>query len=370
MGVKQKKRRRIPWIWVVVAVVALLIVLMGLAQKPPEELADPVTSALAVRVLAIEAREVPDRITLPGRLDPLQDVLLAAEQDGPVTTVAVDRGDGVTQGQVLLEVDSQLWDIALERAQIDLQEADRDLARYKELVETGGVSRQELDRLAARRDLAAAAVREMEVQVRKTQVRSPLDGRVEDRLVELGEYVTKGMPVVRILDRRGVKLVVDVPERDVRALKEGMALPFTVSSLPGLNFTGTVSFIAGRAEPRSNAYRVEAVTGPVDARLVPGMLAKTEFTRAVLSDAIAIPLAAVIPRKGEHVVYLAEDGRAVRRVVRLHSLIGADAVIASGLDVGDQICVEGHRMLQDGQPVKILPEPAGITDEDESGAAQ
>jgi len=74
--------------------------------------------------------------------------------------------------------------------------------------------------------------------------------------------------------------------------------------------------------------------------------------RALREGAIAVPLAAVIPRRGEHMVYVVENGVAVRRVVGLDSLAGQEAVINRGLQPGERLVVEGHRGLQDGVAVR------------------
>jgi len=72
---------------------------------------------------------------------------------------------------------------------------------------------------------------------------------------------------------------------------------------------------------------------------------------------IAIPLAAILPRKGEHLVFVAQNGRALRRRVQIDALIGHEAVLSEGLNPGERLIVEGHRGLQDGLPVEVV-EPA------------
>ena len=81
------------------------------------------------------------------------------------------------------------------------------------------------------------------------------------------------------------------------------------------------------------------------------MIAQVALVRKEREGALVVPLAAVVPRKGEHYVFAAVDGRAVRKRVRIAALTGHEAVLESGVAPGDRIVVEGHRGLQDGMPV-------------------
>jgi multidrug efflux pump subunit AcrA (membrane-fusion protein) len=88
-----------------------------------------------------------------------------------------------------------------------------------------------------------------------------------------------------------------------------------------------------------------------DSRLRAGMIAEVALVRGVAEQAIVLPLAAVVPHKGDYVVFVVEDGHAVRRLVRIDSFVGHEAVIRSGLSAGERVVIEGQRTLQDGMPV-------------------
>ena len=98
----------------------------------------------------------------------------------------------------------------------------------------------------------------------------------------------------------------------------------------------------------TSAFRVEAVVANPAGELKPGMIASVQFKRGARDGAIVIPLAAVVPARGEHVVFVAKDDRAERRVVRIAAIAGQSAVIESGVDAGDEVIIRGHRALIDG----------------------
>jgi RND family efflux transporter MFP subunit len=179
-------------------------------------------------------------------------------------------------------------------------------------------------------------------------------GRVEERRVEPGERVGEGQAVMRVVVLDPLKVEVEVPERDIGCVSPGAAVPFTAARASGGAFTGRVTFVAAQAHPDSNTFRVDlTVSGAADA-LRPGMVVDVQLPRGRSAGVVVVPLHAVIPRKGDHIVFLAGEGdRAVSRVVRIDRIVGAEAVLASGLAPGDRLIVEGHRMLQDGMRLQL-----------------
>ena len=137
-----------------------------------------------------------------------------------------------------------------------------------------------------------------------------------------------------------------------RAAEEVPARPaFTLAALPGREFTGATTFVSSQADRASNAFAAELEADNADGALKAGMIAQVALVRKEREGALVVPLAAVVPRKGEHYVFAAVDGRAVRKRVRIAALTGHEAVLESGVAPGDRIVVEGHRGLQDGMKV-------------------
>jgi membrane fusion protein (multidrug efflux system) len=179
---------------------------------------------------------------------------------------------------------------------------------------------------------------------------------VNDRQVEPGEYIHSGTPVFKVVNIDRLKLVLDIPERDITAISDGKHIPFTVNALPGQTFTGTVRFVAVLAARQSNAFRVEAHVENPDHILLPGMIARADVIRGVLTDSMVVPLSAIVPKKGDHVVFINDAGHALRRVVHIHRITGSNAILSSGLSQGDALIVQGHRSLVDGAPVRAVNE--------------
>ncbi len=345
-------------LWSMLVLMVVGIVVLG-GMKTPEEVVETVSEkAVTVRALVVEPRVIDDRVVLPGRVEADKSAQLAAEKNGRIVEVIVDRGDRVKAGQVLLRIDGRHWDVYGRQAAIELADAERDLARWEKLKGEGAVSSSEFDAMKRRRDLAEVAADEAAVHVSQCDIVSPIDGVVDARFVEPGEYLVEGQRVFTIVNRELLNVVVRVPEKDIGAVKQGMRLTMHSDALPGFDLVGRVNFIAQAGDATANTFAVElAVENPPSA-LRPGMVVDVDLLREVRQDAIVVPLAAVIPKRGDHVVFIVKDGLAVLRVVRIDAIVGADVVLASGLEPGVRLVVEGHRTLQDGVPVVIDSEMA------------
>ena len=263
------------------------------------------------------------------------------------------RATGSRPAKCSCESTTGSWKETLRQAEIENREAGKELARWEELQKAGAVSTSEFDRIRTRKDMAEVALEQARVAVSQCEVRSPIDGLVDDRNAEVGEYATEGMPVFTVIDISRVKLAFDVPERDATAVKTGDRVPFRVAALSSETFTGEVTFVSSLAGRDSNSFRVECVTDNADGRLKAGMIADVALVRRMREDAIVVPLRTVIPKRGEYVVFVVENGKAAQRLVKVDFMTDRDAVIAAGLEAGDAVVVEGSRTLVDGIAVEV-----------------
>ena len=340
-------------VWGALTLVVALIVTFGALKKRPEPVAAEEEKAVAVRTIALEPRTVQDVLSLAARIEPLQEANLATERAGRVVEILVDKGQTVAAGQPLLRVDGRLWDAARRRAEIEARDAERDWKRWQELEKTGAVSASEYESVARRRDAAKIALDEAETMLSQCEVRAPFAGTVVDRLVEVGDYANEGQAVLRLIRLDRVKVAFDVPEQALAGLQPGQEKTFTLAALPGREFAGTATFVSSQADRASNSFAAELEADNADGALKAGMIAQVALVRRERAGAVAVPLAAIVPRKGEHYVFAVENGHAVRKRVQIAALVGSEAVLESGVAAGDQIVVEGPRGLQDGMAVAV-----------------
>ncbi len=339
-------------LWLIVGLMIFFVFLSVTLRREEEELETPPERAIPVETVHVEAQPARDIIQLPGRVEADIRSRLAVDKGGRVVEILADRGDVVEAGQVLLRIDDRAWKKLLNQAEIELADAERAYHRWHQLAASGMISTGEYDTVRTRLDRARVGVEDAELHVEQCRVISPAAGVINDRFVEVGEFAPEGSAVLEFVVTDPAKLTLHVPERDVASVKVGEAISFVVSVLPGKSFEGVITHVAEAGSAANNSFRVEARVDNPDRHLRPGMIATTRLVRERHDEAIVIPLSAVIPRLGEHFVFLARDDRAIRRLVKIDRILGADVMLADGLEVGDELVLEGHRMLIDGSLIE------------------
>lgn len=341
-------------LWIAVALaIALILLLALLPDRKPDDV-DDTAEIFLVRTLTVQPRSLVQTIALPGQLIPSRSVMLAAEIGGVITELAVDKGDVVAAGDLLAKIDHRHWETQYRQAEIEEHDAQRDLQRWQQMLSEAAVSQSEFDAVKRRSQLAAIALEQAQIQLDKSTVRAPFDGVIDDRLLEVGAFINEGQALFRLIENHPMKITLHVPERDVARIRPHDLLTVRAHALGNTNsFSARVTFVGHEATPPTFSYPAELVLDDPPPNLRPGMIVDVEMERAVLENAMAVPLAAVIPRRGEHVVFLYRDGIAERTVVWINTMLNGEVVIKSGLEPGDIVIVSGHRTLQDGAAVEI-----------------
>lgn len=345
---------------VVLSVVA--VVLLTVLSSEKEVTAQREEERTAVTIYTAQATTLDDELELPGRLAVYDEVTVAAEQSGRVISVDVREGRSVGEGEVLLRIDDRLWQKRVQSAEIRLRDARRDLRRMEELFREGAVSESELEAVQTAEESAAIALEEAQIQLERCTPLSPVNGVAEQVYVSAGEYVNPGQPIVRILETDRIKVLFDLPERDVRTIDHERSFRVKVHALPDEEISGTVYYVATNANPANNAYRVELLVDNERALLRGGMIVQVVFLRATLENVVTLPLDTVVPMEGEHVVYVDQEGLAVRRIVRIKRIVDSRAVISDGVEAGDRVIRDGNRAVADGSRVVVIDDwaPAPI----------
>ena len=341
-------------LWIIVALAALLITILALhSQDEPDEVADE-TEAELVRVMTVEPRDLVQKVRLPGQVLPNRSVMLAAEIGGVITEMKTTKGAEVEKGEVLARIDHRHWEAQHRQAKVEERDATRDLARWQQMAEEGAVSQSEFDAVKRRQELAEIALEQAQIQLDKSYLRAPTDGIIDDKLLEAGSFAPEGQAVFRFIEPTPMKATVHIPERDISMLRPGQRINLHAHALEkNTPIAARVDFVSQEAPAPTFSYATELIIDAPPTGLRPGMIVDVEIERAVLDNVLALPLTAVVPRRGEHVVFRYRNGIAERTVVWIETMLNDEVVIKSGIEAGDKIVVAGQRALQDGVAVEI-----------------
>ncbi len=364
----------------------------------------PAAAQAAVAVSATAAAEQPITrfIRATGSLTAEEQADVAAEIAGRIVATPVERGTAVAAGAVLVrvspaEADAQAKEAEANAGQIEARlgmvegrafevnavpevqtaKASFDLAqnefnRIKSLLDQRVVSQSEFEQRrtqmeatrqqyeAARNgaaqqyqalQAARARVSLAHKSVSDTTVRAPFTGLVAERLVSVGDYVTKGMKVAIVVRVTPLRVQLTVPEQFVSAVKAGAPVTFQVDAFPGREFTGTVRYVSPTLEANRRALTVEAVVPNQAGDLKPGLFATARIEQPERTPAVMVPTSAVLTTAGTSRVYVVNNGTVEERIVTIGQQADAFIEIATGLKAGEQVATKNVAQLFDGAKV-------------------
>jgi membrane fusion protein (multidrug efflux system) len=304
-----------------------------------------------VRTVLVEAEKVSDMVVFSADLLPLRRATLAAEVPGTVDELRVELGERVRQGQVLARIDTRaLRQQAAEAEALFTQAQDR-FERAEKLFAKRSITKEKQIDAIASRDVAEARLASVRLSLEKSEVKAPWTGHVAAKLVEIGDYAAPGQPLIELVAMDKLKVQAPASAADVPYLRVGVPVVVKVDVYPGEAFAGEVVRLGAELDPGTRTLDIEAEIENPELKLRPGLFGRMELQRRELSDALLVPLAAVVDFENEKVVYVVEGDRAERRAVKLGPVVGARVVVEEGVERGDRLVVAGQQQVADGQRV-------------------
>jgi HlyD family secretion protein len=318
-------------------------------------------------------------VSATGTLAPRDQVDVGAEVSGRLDAVNVDFNDPVKKGEVLAQINTDQLRAQLSQAQASLAQAKatviqdaQTLKRYRVLVQHKAISPQTLDtaianlaRARASVKLAEAQAEQFKTQIAKATIRSPINGVVLDRKVEVGQTVaaTFQTPVLFTLasDLAEMELDVDIDEADVGQVRAGQTATFTVDAYPARTFRAKLVSVHNAPKTVNGVVTYQGVLmlANPDGVLKPGMTATAEIRAADIKDALLVPNGALrftppkqvadkakkppAPQSGVNWgrVWVVRDGEAVAEDVKLGASNGRETQILSGnIKPGERVATD------------------------------
>lgn len=318
-----------------------------------------------VRVAEVVAAGQADVLRFAGSARALQRASLTFQVGGTLATRPLQIGQAVTAGDVLATLYNPQLGPARDAAQARLAElqaqaaqARRDLQRTEQLFERGMLSKADQEQQAARLEALQAGVRSARASLqqseqlnRETRLRAPFDGTIEDLLVEPGEFVAAGQPVLQMAASGGAEVEVLVPAELLQGLEVGQVVPVW-SVLSDRQLEGRLAEIGRGASVGSVLYPLVV---SLDAQVLAGEALEVGL-QPVRTEGLSVPLAAVMRSASGLSVFRLTGERVSRVGIEVAGFEGERALIAEGaLAAGDQVVYAGLSRLADGDSVELLP---------------
>ena len=332
---------------------------------------------MAVAITQPERRAVSDTfLEREATLYSISQPVISTRQEGFAKRRHVEVGDFVRAGDVLVELDPRDHELtlrerraALRRAQTLYQEKEREARRGRELHQGRIISADDLEDRQGALERAHADVEEAQTRVERAEraleelrIVAPMDAVVSESLAEAGEYLTRGDPLLELMQVDTLMAVCTVSEQFIGEIREGAPVRVTVSAYPERRFEGMIWKIMPAALLESRSFPIKVLVPNPDFSLKPGMSARVSFVQRI-ENALLIPRDAVERRGDDTFVWVVADGVVEERAVELGLFFDQNVHVRRGLTTRDSVVVTGNEMLAPGAEVHVaeLPPPGPPT---------
>ncbi|MGY2133836.1 efflux RND transporter periplasmic adaptor subunit [Hymenobacter sp. HD11105] len=315
-------------------------------------------TAVPVSVLNLKPADFRSYLEVQGRIDFDQNATVSARSAGSLTTLRVQRGDRVRQGQVLATIDAGVLDAntAELRTRLDLARVvyEKQKRLWDQQIGT------EIQFLQAKNNYESLQ-RNLSTLSRQRElynVTAPFAGTVDEVLPKQGEVVAPGTPVVRLVSSTGGKILADVSESYSGGIKAGDKAIVTIPDMGNQEFPATVRVVSSSINPTSRTFTVELrLNGKADLQLRPNMVAIVRIENYTRQNATVVPVDLVQRDEQNSYVYVVEQKGntpvARKRVIQTGATYNGEVEVTSGLAANDKVISAGYQNINEGQVVSL-----------------
>ena len=296
-------------------------------------------------------------IVIHGRTEAVRAVSVKSETSGTVAKVDVEKGATVKAGDVICELqpDARLAQVA--QAQAAMKQAQLEYQASSKLADKGFRSPTDVAASKAKLDSAAAGVRAAEIELERTKLRAPFNGIVDDRMVEVGDFMQPGGTCARVVDLDPMLVVGQVSERDVDQLNIGE--PGHAKLMDGTDHQGKVRFVARSSDQATRTFRIELEVPNADGAVRDGITADILVpVKAVMAQRVS-PAVLGLDEKGVLGVRTVDAGNTVRFFPVTVIADSAEGVWVAGLPTETTVITVGQEYVVPGQKVSVALENDG-----------
>lgn len=333
---------------------ALITLVLFSCGKSGGESAAPKVQPINVKIEVVKPQRLVDGIIVAGTVKAYEDVNLSPEEGGVVKEWKAKKGQAVRKGDLIVALKDEVIKAGFDAADAQYKMAELNLSKQQKVFDQQGVSELQMKNLEYGRDAAKANADLMKARWERTQLRSPIDGFVDNTIPNEGDFAPPGVPLARIVNSYLIKVQADVPELYSGTVMVGAPAVITFDALPKDTLRGKVSFVGSTVSSANRALQVEIVLPNKLRKVKPEMVAKVRLIREVKNDALLISENVVqLVDRDRSVVFVENGGRAEERQLKFGGRQGILLEVLQGLHAGDRLIVNGYQKVINGSPVIV-----------------
>ncbi|MFO7725826.1 MAG: efflux RND transporter periplasmic adaptor subunit [Oceanipulchritudo sp.] len=329
--------------------------LIGCSREPEaEKTPAPEKNLMTVEIREMEAQVIPREVVLTGKTLPSRSVLLKSETSGRVVEVTQTRGRPVREGDLLARIELNDREEQLEQARAGAEQARLEHESVLRLRDQGLRSASQVARALSRLRGAEQLLRAIELDIRNTEIRVPFDGILQDRMVEVGDYIAIGDPVAEVLDLEPLVIEGEATEFQIELLEIGELGHARLSD--GTEVEGRIRYVAGQSDARTRTFSVELEIANDDGHIPAGMTARLAVETERVPAYRMSPALISISDAGSFGVKVVDEENTVRFYEADIVKTEPDAIWLTGMPETIRLITVGQGFTQEGDRVKVAEE--------------
>jgi membrane fusion protein (multidrug efflux system) len=351
------------------AITIVLAVILGLAGVKTWQIRTLIAAGQAFvpppeTISAAVAREEKwqDTLTAIGSINAVQGVTVSPEIAGKVSEITFESGAVVVKGDLLVRLDTSSEEAQLRAIEAQVELAQLNADRTRQLRTNNTVSQSELDAVEATLKQEQGNADTIRATIEKKTIRAPFAGQLGIRLVNLGELLDVGKPIVSLQALLPVFADFSLPQQELARLKTGLAVRVASDTYPDQHFDGTLTAINPDLDATTRSVRLQATFANAEQLLRPGMFVRVEVIFPDEQTVLAVPATAILSAPYGDSVYVIESHPAKnggkpeavvsQKFVRTGRSHGDFISILTGLKAGDRVVSAGVFKLRNGMSVQ------------------
>jgi multidrug efflux system membrane fusion protein len=329
----------------------------GQAAPVPAEKAAPAAAAMTVQVREQHAEPVVRELILHGQTQPDRSVTVRAEIDGKVAEIVAERGQRVAAGEVILRLAPEDRPARLKQAEALLRQRETDYAALQKMEKKGYQAQSQVDQATTDLETARAELERIQLEIERTTIRAPFAGILNERNVEIGDYVASNTELFTIVDNDPMIVRGELPQQAIAQVEAGRE--GKVRLITGEEAEGSIRYISATASPTTRTFPLELEIANADGSIVAGISAEIRLPLETVATHFISPALLSLNAGGDLGVITVDGNDTVEfhpvSIVRA----GADGIWVSGLPETARIITAGQGFVQAGEHVTVLEqEPA------------
>lgn len=307
---------------------------------------------IPVMVTTLTKKEFNHYVEAQGVVDSDKNVKVASETGGAIKKIYVKEGQYVTAGKVLAKLD----DVLIRKGMAELEQSmefvkinyEKQTKLWAQKIGT------EIEYLSIKNQYESLEKKKesLQEQLEKTNIKAPINGVVDDIIANEGEIAAPGVPMLRIVDGKDVKIIADIAETYSASVQKGTNATVKFPAL-GKTFVTPITNIGEVINPSDRSFKVELALSNPEKLYKPNMLATVQVKDYAKKEAVVIPRNAIMRGETDEFVFVVQNGVAKKTIIKTGLTYQGETEVLSGLNGNEQLITVGFQDLSDGQKVEV-----------------